>query len=251
MKSFFTDPEPDNRAENPAPNGTRLPESPPPIATNMKLKLIASILVLSALPSMAASVISLPGNTESSTWTSLDSSKHTPVANTLDPWGPILDDVGSGSSISFSKVSGPAYFPTSGAGIYGYHTADSVYTITETDPIADLATLVLQARLNLRVVTVTFSYNGGSQNLLADFTSSSTAGSQIADFAWQWDLSEIEDEITSYTLTINAQSSTYIYSSSPLTIDTSDTFAQVIPEPATGFLAFGSLALAFTRRRRA
>ncbi len=224
----------------------------------MKLKSIAALLLLSAVPAMAAAVISLPGNTKTSTWTNLNSTQYNatstnpyPVATSTAAWVPILDDAGSGSSISFTKTSGPGYFISSGAGIYGFHTAGSVYTIAETNPIDNLATLVFQGQFNLQNVVVTFSYNNGNQNLAADFTNSAAVTSAISDFAWQWDLSAITDEISSYTLTINAASSTFIYSASPLSVNTSDSFVQVVPEPTTSLIGAASLGLLALRRRRA
>lgn len=212
----------------------------------MNLKSLAFLVVLAA-DAPAALTFTLPGNSRKDTWSTLNSANRTPNATSTDPWGPFLSDAGTAT---FAKTSGPAYFISSNAGIYGWHTAGSGYSIAESVPIDDLATIVFETRMN-QAVSVVLNYNGGNQNLVATFSAISTVSAGISDYAWQWDLSAIPVEITRYEIVVDAPPSTFIYSSSPVTLSTSDTFTQVIPEPASGLALLGSAGLLALRRRRA
>lgn len=214
------------------------------------MKSLFILLALSA-PAFAAISYVLPGTTEQSAWNGLSNANYTPTSSTTSPWGPIT----SNTSATFAKASGPSYFY--GSGIYGWHTAGSVYSFVDNAPISDLSTIVLQGRFNQAPLSVTLSLNGGSQNLTADFTAKQyfapggMGGGTVDDYAWQWDLSSFGGTITDYTITFSAPPSTVIYSSAPLTIDAGNTFAQVIPEPSVALLGFAALAFTGIRRRRA
>lgn len=206
-----------------------------------------------AAPSFGAVSISLPGISENAVWNGLSSANHTPNATTTNPWGPVA---ATGANVTLSKLSGPGYFY--GSGIYGWHTGPSTYSVDGVSSLTDVATVVFQARLGAAPTQLTLSYNGGSQQLIADLTQKVLFGSgsgpsptTIDDYAWQWDLSGITEEITSYSITMTVPSSTVIYSSSPLQIDAGDTFVAVVPEPSSMLLGVAALALTVTRRRRA
>ena len=212
-----------------------------------------SLFILLALSAPAFAAISyvLPGTTEQTAWNGLSNANHTPTSSTTSPWGPIA----SNTSATFAKVSGPSYFYS--AGIYGWHTAGSVYSFVDEAPISGLSTLILQGRFNQAPLSVTLSLNGGSQNLGADFTATQyfapggMGGGTVDDYAWQWDLSSYAGTISNYTITFSAPPSTVIYSTAPLTIDAGNTFAQVIPEPSAALLGLTALAFTGVRRRRA
>lgn len=104
----------------------------------------------------------------------------------------------------------------------------------------------------------TLSFNGGEQNLVADFASAvsgpvaGSGGGMEGDyysFAWQWDLSSISGPITDFEITIPI----IVHSSTiEARLDISDTFTQVIPEPSHYAVAFGAViaGIALIRRRK-
>jgi len=214
---------------------------------------VASLLLLSAIHASAAFSINLPGNTETGTWSNLYEPTPPPAAST----GPALNSLiaASGSSAVFSTKSGSPMYTGTGSGLYtGF--SPGAFSVSDSSPIADLATIVFQARLNFEFTSVTLSLNGASTGPLAGivpgFALSALAPTEgQSDYAWQWDLSGISEEITSYEITFTTQAHTAIYVSSPLTVHTSDSFVQVVPEPTTGLLAIAPLAFVVLRRRRA
>lgn len=215
---------------------------------------IASLLLLTAVHASAAFSFDLPGNTETGTWSGLNYATH-PAANALDDLGAIA---ASGSSATFDKLSGGAYFISSNSGIYAGAAGPSAYSISDNSPILDLATIVFQARTNQppSPFSITLSLNGATTGPLAglvpDFAMEALAeGTTIFDRAWQWDLSGVTEEITSYEISFVTPAHSLIYVSSPVSVQTSDTFVQVVPEPTTGLLAIAPLAFVALRRRRA
>jgi len=221
------------------------------------MKAIASLLLLTAACASAAISYTLPGNTEVGTWSNLY--KLTGV----NPNPPALDTLiaASGSSATFTKISGPAFYTSSGSGIYSANVMDfggtypSSFSVSDESPIVDLATIVFQARVNLVPSSILLSLNGATSGALANieatFTTSALASADIFDYSWQWDLSGVTEEITSYEISFTVPGHGVIYASSPLTVQTSDSFVQVVPEPTTGLLAIAPLAFVALRRRRA
>ncbi|MES2660086.1 MAG: PEP-CTERM sorting domain-containing protein [Verrucomicrobiota bacterium] len=204
-----------------------------------------SLLCLFALavPCFGAISFSLPGATESASWT-LTSAVH-PGFNTFgtaaNPWGSaVTPDAGAASAV-LNKTDGSGYI--GGAFLYTAGTSGS-FSISDTSSIASLATIVLQGRISDPLTTMVLNYNGGSQALPADF-SVVVAGSPYPDRAWQWDLSGISG-ITSYEILYSGH-----HAATTLSVTTGDTFLQVIPEPSTAVLGVAALGLTFIRRRRA
>lgn len=208
------------------------------------------------MASAAVSYTPLSGNTEQGTWSGLSA--------TANPAPPALDSLipttGGGSSAVFTKVSGGAYYIGSGSGIYGSMDTSnpsgpypSSYTVSDSSPLADLATIIFQARTNLAPESMLLSLNGATSgplaNIAADYSLSVLASAGIFDRAWQWDLSDIAEPITSYTISFTTPAHTLIYASSPLMVDTSDTFTQVIPEPSS-LVCLSAGALLLVRRNR-
>lgn len=100
------------------------------------------------------------------------------------------------------------------------------------------------------------SFNGGSQNLLANF--SGITGSEVRStfsepqtydgWAFQWDLSSIEDEITSISIVTPVGVHTSVMAAQ---LQASDSYAPVVvPEPTTVSLMLLAGGVAFARRRR-
>lgn len=215
---------------------------------------IASLLLLTAVHASAAFSIDLPGNTETGTWSGLTSS---------NPSRPALDSLiaASGSSATLTKTSGPAFYSSSGSGIYSANVMDfagtypSFFVVSDDAPIVDLATIVFQARVNLVPSSILLSLNGATSgplaNIEASFSTNALASTDIYDYAWQWDLSGVTEEITSYEISFTVPGHGLIYASSPISVHTSDSFVQVVPEPTTGLLAIAPLAFVVLRRRRA
>jgi hypothetical protein len=183
-------------------------------------KFMKPIILLIALGSTlsAATHFILPGNSEHGFWDlnhinyNSTSSPAYPVSGaTSTPWGgPIA---ASTTSATFTRVSGGAYFIGSGSGLYGSQ-APTTYAVSDGAPIAGLANLIFQARMNLAPSSVVLSLNGGA-GIAADFVNSSPAGSgsfgPISDFGWQWDLSGIAEPITSYQITLAMPANSLVY----------------------------------------
>ena len=224
---------------------------------------IASLLLLSAVHASAAFSINLPGNTETGTWSGLNNANYPSAVPTPEnPTPPnALDVLGaisaSGSSATFDKVSGGAYFISTNSGIYGGAAGPSAFSISDASPILDLATIVFQARTNTPPgsFSVTLSLNGNTTGPLAglvpDFAMQALVQGTTFDRAWQWDLSGITEEITSYEISFGTPMHALIDVTSPVSVHTSDSFVQVVPEPTTGLLAIAPLAFVVLRRRRA
>jgi hypothetical protein len=215
------------------------------------MKAIACLLLLTAAHASAAFSIVLPGNTETGTWSNLYFSA------TTNPTPPALNSLiaASGSSAAFMNDTGTATYTSTGSGVYGGQSPNE-YSVVDNSPILDLATIVFQARTNLDFASITLTLNGAVAGPLAgivpDFALSELSPEAGRfDRAWQWDLSGISEEITSYEISITTAAHTVLYSTSPLTVQTSNSFVQAVPEPTTGLLAVAPLALVILRRRRA
>ncbi len=224
------------------------------------MKPIAFLLALTS-PVFAATQFILPGNSESGTWDLINTNYNAgtnpayPVSGaTSTPWGGAI--AASSTSATFTRVSGGAYFIGSGSGLYGSQ-ATAAYVVADAEPMPDLANLIFQARMNLAPTSVTLTLNGGATAIPADFFSTTPAGSgsfgSISDFAWQWDLSEFVDPITSYEIAVAMPANSLVYGNEPsLTMVTAgDTYAQVIPEPSVSVLGLVAAAFTLVRRRRA
>jgi hypothetical protein len=227
--------------------------------------IFASILAISTTAHGAVNFL-LPGTSEQGGWDKLGTSY---AGNTwaaqgyptgypgAGPWpAPIAPNVtGSTSSAGFMKDSGNGYF--SGGSIYDAGSS-GVFSLTDNAPLGDLATVILQLDAGAPVgVAPTLSYNNGSQTLAANYFASFT-GEYIAsgptgttstiNTAWQWDLSAVTEEITSYVIRWGSVPNNHL-TQYEVTLTAGDSFAQVVPEPTSAVLvAFGSLA--FLRRRR-
>jgi hypothetical protein len=141
------------------------------------------------------------------------------------------------------------------------------FSISSTNAIENLQTVVFQMGASFNITTgqlfptnttITLSYNGGDQRLVADLsliTSSITLtepgyGNALRkDYLFQWDLSGITETIDSFVIewavTNHAQSYTF-------QLDQSDVYSEAIPEPSTWSLmaAAGIAGMIMIRRKR-
>lgn len=204
-----------------------------------------SLLCLFALavPSFGAISFSLPGASESASWT-LTSAVH-PGFNTFgtaaNPWtSAVTPNAGTASAV-LNKTGGSGYI--GGSFLY---TAGNVgsFSIAGTSSIGSLATIVFQGKISDVFDSMVLNYNGGSQALPATF-STVVPGTGYPDRAWQWDLSAVSG-ITSYEIFYSGH-----HAANTLSVTTGDTYLEVIPEPSTGLLGLAALGLTFIRRRRA
>jgi len=221
-----------------------------------------ALLLALAIPCNAAISFTLPGNSESAAWTGLTSANYPFSAGfpsfptSTNPWPSALTpDSGSVLGGSFNKVSGGGYFASSS--IYDAGTPGT-FRITDLASIVNLDTVVFQADLGSVLGSAPLlSYNGGTQNLAADFSTTST-GSFVTGFggppspttnhAWQWDLSGVPAPVTEFAIQWTTAPHGTIYR---LDLAAGDSFSQVIPEPSAALLAALSITLAASRRRRA
>ncbi|MEO5917771.1 MAG: PEP-CTERM sorting domain-containing protein [Luteolibacter sp.] len=200
------------------------------------------------LPLSAAVTYSLPGSTEKSTWilnsTNYPSATYRTFGTANLAWGAPAAPTSGTSSAVFNKVSGYGYM--SGSGFMYTAGEEGFFSITDSSPLASLQTIVLQGGISDPFASIpVLNYNGGSQAIAADYFSVFT-GSTYPDRVWQWDLSAIAGPITSYEIQFSGH-----FAATSLTIDTSDSYLQVIPEPSTGLLGIAAIGLTLIRRRRA
>ncbi len=196
-----------------------------------------------AVPALGAISFSLPGISESASWT-LTSALH-PGFNTFgtaaNPWASAVTSDAGTASVVLSKISGSGYI--GGSFLYTAGVTGS-FRISDSSSIDSLATIVLQGKISDPLISMVLNYNGGSQALPADF-SVVIAGSGYPDRAWQWDLSAVSS-ITSYEILYSGH-----HAANSLSVTTGDTFVQVIPEPSMSLLGAAALVFTLTRRRRA
>lgn len=237
----------------------RLPDSPTIIMKHALLLALATTLA-----SHAAITIHLPGNTEASGWDQLNNSNPFWTANGYTtsypgttPWpAPIAANMaGSQGGATFSKLSGNGYFASAsiydGGGAGTYSVADSV-------PIPGLATVVLQLDTGTAIgVTPVLNYNGGSQALAADFTTTVEGSYSTFNFstgesfptgnhAYQWNLTGLG--VTSYEIVWGSVPNNHL-TQYEINLTTGDTFAQAIPEPSALLLCSAGMFLVLSRRR--
>jgi hypothetical protein len=206
------------------------------------MKILFCLFALAAT-SFGAISFSLPGTSESASWT-LTSAVH-PGFNTFgtaaNPWSSAVSpDAGTAGAL-LSKTSGSGYI--GGSFLYTAGTVGS-FSISDTSSIPSLATLVFQGKISDLLDSVVLNYNGGSQALPADF-SVVVAGSGYPDRAWQWDLSGVSG-ITSYEILYSGH-----HAANSLSVTAGDSFVQVIPEPSAALLGAAALGFTLVRRRRA
>jgi hypothetical protein len=224
------------------------------------MKTILTALALT-LPCHAAVSFTLPGSSESAAWTGLKGSNYTSAAGfpsyptATNPWpNALTPDSVSMLDSEFNKVSGGGYFASSSiydSGIPG------TFRMTSLTAIANLETVVMQADVGaLLGGAPVLSYNGGTQQLVADFSGNSAGNFVANNFdgsttpstnqAWQWDLSGLGETITEYSVEWSTAAHGTIYE---VNLAEGNSFAQVVPEPSLTLLALLSSSLLFRRRR--
>lgn len=222
-----------------------------------------SIIYTCLLASSAAASVTytLPGNTESEGWDSLNGTNYAsgdgfPVHPTAgNPWpNAIAPNVaGSAQSASFGKISGGGYFASSSlydAGLGG------TYQIADSSPLSSLATIIIQIDTGAAIsIPPTLNYNGGTQSVAPNYFAL-VDGEYLSGFGgppaptmnhiWQWDTSSLG--ITSYEINWGSAANDHL-TQYELNLDTSDQFVQVVPEPSVVLLV-SLLPFAACFRRR-
>lgn len=201
-----------------------------------------------ALPLSAAVTFSLPGTTEKSSWTlnnsNYPSATYNGFGTAANPWGASATPTSGTSSALLNKVSGYGYMSASGF----MYTAgnDGSFRIYDDSPLASLQTIVFQGGISDPFTAgPILNYNGGSQAIPAGY-SALFSGSPYTDRVWQWDLNGISGPITSYEILFEGH-----FAITSLTVDSGNSFTQVVPEPSVCVLGVSTLSLTFIRRRRA
>lgn len=243
-------------------------------------------LVLTLTCISAASVradfidVNLSGNTSYDGWDTFNSTAYPNYGGypgtTVWP-APIGSSMAGSGDAALSKIGGSGYPSTSTGQNYIYSTRSGAaaastdpsvvvgtFGLGDASPVADLETVVFQLRISYWTslgqpfptgVMPTISYNNGTQALPATLSTlvdsgpfSSTYGDGIADdWAFQWDLSGIQEPITSFQVNYSVTNHAQQYE---MRLDQSDAFAAVVPEPGSiGLVAMATFALAVCRRR--
>lgn len=198
-----------------------------------------------AAPAFGALTVSLPGTSNTQSWSNLKIGNPTPVN------GAHASD--SGSAI-FSTISGSPLFTGTGSGIYSGFATGAVFSIADSG-LADANHVAVQMRLVLQngplptnPIQVILNGNSALTGTLTSTQSEAVTGDGIAaetyDFAWIFDLSSVET-VTSFQVQLSMNTHTVISSSSPVSL----TIA--VPEPSSALLGFAALGLTCIRRRRA
>lgn len=215
------------------------------------------------IPCHAAVNFTLPGASENAAWTNLTSSQYNSAAGfpsygtANEEWpNALTPDIGSSLDATLNKMAGGGYFTASS--LYTGFTPGS-FQITNLNSMADLETVIFQAHIGLLLGSApVLSYNGGSQQIAADFSGATDGGLTIPNFdgtithssnqIWQWDLSGVAVPITEYTIDWGTTTHGTVYD---LRLTEGDTFVQVVPEPSIPAFSLLSASLLILRRRRA
>ncbi len=224
---------------------------------------IAAISALTVItPLHAVFQVSLPGTTERGIWEDLNATNY-PVTDGFNNFG--TNTAGwtnsiaatGGSSATFDKVAGTGGYPAS-ASIYNFVVPGSFF-IVDLDPMPGIDIVVFQTDMGgFMQVPPTLSVNGGTglaPSLTAtkpgNFVASGpSAGSPTEVFAYEWDLSSagpVNQYQISWTSGVHS-------SNSFMQVDTGDTYASAIPEPASfpllGALIAGLVAIGRRKPRK-
>lgn len=239
----------------------------PPLKTNaikiMKCPFVILALSTCLIPTLPAALsITLAGQSESARWANLSAANYPGAGGTsaffrpTNAWPTRIAGNGTpSSSATFFKESGGGYFATSS--IYDAGVAGT-YSLSDSSPINGLQTIVLQLDVGSVIgVAPVLHWNGGQQGMVAQFSlmsagdySASSPDGPIAstNHAWQWDLRQVPDAITSYQIVWGSRTNDHL-TQFEINVAASDQFTQVIPEPSTILLGLCSLFVCFRRQR--
>ena len=205
------------------------------------------LFILSSLNASAAITYILPGASEQSTWilnnTNYPTATYRSFGTAAQPWGAAALPTSGTSSATLEKVSGSGYMSSAGF----MYTAGQIgnFRISDTSPLASMETLIFQGGISAPFDRAPiFNYNGGTQAIAAQYFLLSP-GTPYPDRVWQWDLTGIMDPLTSYEILFSGH-----VAATSLTIDVSNSYLQIIPEPSTGLLGISALVLTLICRRR-
>ena len=229
---------------------------------------VSSIFIGCASQSEAFVPVNLTGNTEFEGWSELTGENNPDLPGfplRMMPWPDAIapNEPDSAGNATFGKDSGVGYpASTSIYNVFG----DGNYAVRNMSPIAGLETIVFQLDLggdfSTFKATPALNYNDGSQDLAADFYSLTQGNFTFADpnedqdasptfnYAFQWDLSEVDSNINSYEIvwTTGTHSSNYA-----MQLDSGDTFSQqvsAVPEPSTYAAILGVVTISICLFRR-
>ncbi|WP_341407470.1 hypothetical protein [Luteolibacter soli] len=211
----------------------------------------ALAIMLTGLPAQAAVLLSnldLGGTQQTTTvWGNLTGENPTRTPSS-----------GSGGTINISS--------SAFQGSFGFYSFTADYTVTATQTASfDIASVVWQIEGSPNP-DLAWPYNGGpfitvttesGSQVIAPIAFKS-GNSELRDnfgpdpilytaYAWQWNLSSINETITSITLSAPIGIHTSVTASQ---IDVGNSFVQVIPEPSALLLSFAALPLIARRRRQ-
>lgn len=234
---------------------------------------------LTATGEAAPIPISLQGNTQHDLWSTLSAATHTgyPGFPGTSSWpAPIESNEGQDGNVTkVSNGAGGGPYVGNSSIYFGGFSSDinnfgGTLAVNDATPVADLNTVVFQLQIAeawtwdlWNDAGAVLNFNGGNQQLAATYRSlvaqeftgtvempSGTENLYTNLHAFQWDLSGINDPITSYSIVFSGVQHSQIYG---MQLDQTDAVynTEVVPEPATLTLAALAGIAALRRRKKA